>query len=118
LQSVCPEPGMENCVYIHRGLYREYRSDWIKVNKRLADEYLGGKPLFTNPIPPPERITLYQPDLAHILDCLLVLYKHFEGEGESALQNLFARAMLLILAEKDLWDEFGPQRCDNLMRWL
>jgi hypothetical protein len=118
LQSVCPEPGMENCVYIHRGLYREYRSDWIKVNKRLADEYLGGKPLFTNPIPPPEKVTLYQPDLAHILDCLLALYQHFEGEGESAHQNLFARAMMLILAEKDLWDEFGAQRCETLMSWL
>jgi hypothetical protein len=118
LQSVYPEQGLANCVYIDRDLYREYRSDWIKVNKRLADEYLGGQPLFTDPIPPAEKVALYRPELACILDCLLALYAHFDVDGEPEHRNLFARAMMLILAEKDLWDEFGPRRCANLLRWL
>jgi hypothetical protein len=118
LQRVCPEQPVKGCIYVHRRPYRRYRSEWIKVNKRLSDEYLAGKPLFNDPIPPPEKMTLYQPELAQILDCLLALFKHFDGRSEQEHQNLFARAMLLILAEKDLWDEFGPQRCETLMRWL
>jgi hypothetical protein len=118
LQRVYPEQPVKGCIYVHRGLYSKYRRDWIKVNKRLSDEYLAGAPLFTNPIPPPEKVTLYHPELAQILDCLLALFRHFDGVMEREHRNLFARAMMLILAEKDLWDEFGRDHCHTLMRWL
>lgn len=118
LQQVCPEEPAPQCTYVHKGLYRKYRSRWIGVNKRLADEYLGGAPLFSSPIPPPEKVDLYHPDTVQIQGKLLALYEHLEAGRAQAHQSLFARAMLLILAEKDLWDEFGPQRSNKLLQWL
>tara|TARA_R110001599_G_scaffold145321_1_gene327627 strand:- start:82094 stop:83197 length:1104 start_codon:yes stop_codon:yes gene_type:complete len=118
LQQVYPETPGGPCTYVHRGLYREYRKKWIKVNKRIADHYLDGELLFCDPIPPPEKIDLYQPELALIEHCLLALFEHFSGPGDQEHRSLFARAMLLILAEKDLWDEFEPMRCNTLIQWV
>ncbi len=118
LQQVCPEAPVKGCIYVHRGLYRNFRSAWIQVNKRLAQEYLDGAPLFTQPIPPPEKVTLYQPELPQILNCLLSLFEHFGVARLHPHRSLFARAMLLILAEKDLWGEFSPARCNTLIKWL
>jgi hypothetical protein len=118
LLAQCPEAPAKACSYVHRGLYRSYRGDWLRVNKRLSEQYLGGSPLFTRPIPPPERIDVYQPEPQLILAFLLRLFDYFSGPAETPLRALFARAMLLILAERDLWDEFGPQRRAALMQWL
>ena len=118
LLEVCPEEPARGCIYVHRGLYRDFRSAWIQVNKRLSEKYLDGAPLFTNPIPPPEKMSLYQPELALILQYLLALFEHFDTARLHPHRSLFARAMLLILAEKDLWDEFGERRCKSLMEWL
>lgn len=117
LHRVYPETPVSSCTYVHRGLYRKYRKNWIKVNKRLADQYLGGEPLFTDPIPPPEKVTLYQPEIPQILECLLALFEHFRGKSHEH-QSLFARAMMLIIAEKDLWDEFGADKTGQLMQWI
>jgi hypothetical protein len=88
------------------------------VNKRLSEKYLGGAPLFTQPIPPPDRMTLYQPELSLVLESLRALFAHFDSARRRPHRSLFARAMLLILAEKDLWDEFGERHCQSLLQWL
>ena len=103
---------------VHRGLYRDFRSAWIQVNKRLSEKYLDGAPLFTQPIPPPEKMALYQPEPSLVLDSLCALYAHFDTARLHPNRSLFARAMLLILAEQDLWDEFGERRRQNLLQWL
>ena len=118
LQQICPEAPGNPCTYVHRGLYRQYRKKWIKVNKRVADDYLDGQLLFSAAIPPPEKVELYQPELAQIQRCLLALFDHFSHRNEREHRSLFARAMLLILAEKDLWDEFEPHRCNDLIQWI
>lgn len=118
LQQVWPEPPVEGCIYVHRELYRGFRQRWIQVNQRLEEAYLGGAPLFTSPIPAPEKVALYQPELPGILDCLRALFEHFDQERQHPLRSLFGRAMLLILAEKDLWEAFGRPRRDHVMQWL
>jgi hypothetical protein len=118
LRRVCPEAPGEHCIYVHRGLYRQYRRDWIQVNKRIADEYLDGAPLFSKPIPAPEKVSLYQLELAQVEQCLHALFEHFSRAGEQEHRSLFARAMLLILAEKDFWDVFGSQRSNTLIQWV
>lgn len=118
LLRVCPEEPLKQCSYVHRGLYRRLRGRWLQINKRLAEEYLAGEPLFTNPIPPPDKITVYQPEPQLILQSLLALFAHFSGGDEQLHQSLFARAMLLMLAEKGLWHEFGAERCNALMQWV
>jgi hypothetical protein len=118
LLQVCPEEPVPGCIYVHRGLYRDFRSAWIQVNKRLSEKYLGGAPLFTRPIPPPDRMTLYQPELSLVLESLRALFAHFDSARRRPHRSLFARAMLLILAEKDLWDEFGERHCQSLLQWL
>lgn len=118
LLRTCPEAPGKPCTYVHRRLYRQYRKKWIKVNKRIADQYLDGKPLFSEAIPSPEKVDLYQPELSQIEHCLLALFEHFSRPGEQEHRSLFARAMLLILAEQDLWDEFEPRRCNTLIQWI
>ena len=118
LRRVCPEAAGKSCIYVHRGLYRQQRRKWIQVNKRISDQYLDGKPLFREPIPPPEKVDLYQPELAQIEHCLLALFEHFTRRGEQEHRSLFARAMLLILAENDLWDAFESRRCNTLIQWI
>lgn len=118
LLAACPEPLHEHCSYVHRGLYRSYRSDWIQVNRRLSRDYLNGEPLFTDPIPPPEKINVYQTDPQLVLDCLLQLYEAISKGRAKQHRSLFARAMLLILAEQDLWEGFGVSRRDTLVQWL
>lgn len=118
LLRICPERPVGPCSYVHRGLYRDFRSAWIQVNKRLSEKYLDGAPLFTQPIPPPEKMALYQPEPSLVLDSLCALYAHFDTARLHPNRSLFARAMLLILAEQDLWDEFGERRRQNLLQWL
>jgi hypothetical protein len=118
LQRICPEAPGKPCTYVHRRLYRQYRKKWIQVNKRIADQYLDGKPLFSDAIPPAEKVDLYQPELSQIEHCLLALFEDFSRHGEQEHRSLFARAMLLILAEQDLWDEFGAQRYNALTQWI
>lgn len=36
LLAACPEAHGEHCMYVHRGLYRDYRLHWIQVNKHLS----------------------------------------------------------------------------------
>ena len=45
------------------------------------------------------------------------MFEHFGGKNKEH-QSLFARAMMLIIAEKDLWDEFGADKTGQLMQWI
>ena len=105
-------------MYGHRGLYRDYRSQWIQVNRRLSQDYLDGEELFAQPIPPPEKIAIYQTDPQALLQFLLQLYDYFDRPSRERHRSLFARAMLLMLAEQDLWEEFGTARRESLCQWL
>jgi len=118
LLAACPEAHGEHCMYVHRGLYRDYRSQWIQVNKRLSQDYLDGEELFAQPIPPPEKIAIYQTDPQALLQFLLQLYDYFDRPSRERHRSLFARAMLLMLAEQDLWEEFGTARRETLCQWL
>ena len=118
LLAACPEQPVEHCMYVHRGLYREYRSRWIQVNTRLARDYLDGEPLFAQPIPPAEKIAVYQTDPRALLQCLEQLYAYFDAASAGPQRSQYARAMLLMLAEQDLWDEFGAARREALGQWL
>jgi hypothetical protein len=53
-----------------------------------------------------------------VLESLRALFAHFDSARRRPHRSLFARAMLLILAEKDLWDEFGERHCQSLLQWL
>ncbi len=117
IRAVCPEEPPRHVSYVHRALYGSYRSHWLQVNKRVADKYLDDAPLFTNPIPPAEKVTVYQPEPRQILQCLRALFEHF-SEGAEQQRSLFARGMLLMLVEHDLWEDFGPERRDTLMQWI
>jgi hypothetical protein len=117
IRAVCPEQPPRHDSYVHPALYGSYRGHWLQVNKRLADKYLEGAPLFTNPIPPEEKVTICEPEPRRILQCLLALFEHFSA-GAQQQRSLFARGMLLMLVEHDLWEEFGDERRDTLMQWI
>lgn len=113
------EEPLKHCCYIHRGLYGDYRKAWMQVNKRLAERYLDGTPLFLKPIPAPGKVTVYQTDPQQVLRFLQAMYAHFSQQPEDRHCSLFARAALLMLAEQDLWESFdGDGRCSALLQWI
>lgn len=118
LLDACPESPLKQCIYIHKGLYRKYRQQWLKVNQRLAREYLGGQPLFNEPITTPEQLTVYEPDSALIGEFLLALFTYFSRARRERHRDLFARAMMLAVAEQNLWQQFGSERRSVVLQWL
>ncbi|NQX88614.1 MAG: hypothetical protein HRT77_08105 [Halioglobus sp.] len=118
LTKLCPEEPVKNCLYIHRGLYRQYRERWIAVNEHLSNDYLNGKPLFNEPIPKPPEQVLYAVDEESLVACIRRLMKVFGAGRFRKHRKLFARAGLLALAEYDLWDELEPAQRSVLLGWL
>ncbi|MEM8561693.1 MAG: hypothetical protein AAGF57_05630 [Pseudomonadota bacterium] len=118
LTEVCPEEPTSLCTYVHKGLYRRYRRNWIHVNKRLAERYLAGKPFFLEPIPPAEKVSEYRLDRARLHASLDLLYQFLSEGADHKHRSLFARAMLLMMSECDLWDAFDARRADGLLQWL
>jgi hypothetical protein len=118
LLKICPEQPLAQCIYVNKGLYRKYRQQWLKVNERLSRDYLGGEPLFHEPIPGPEQLTVYETDPARILEFVLALHLHFLTAKDSALRGLYARGMLLAIAEQNLWQAVGTRRQAEILQWL
>ena len=119
LLKLHPEEPLKQCSYIHRGLYRDYRNNWLQVNQRLASRYLDDTPLFLDPIPAPEKVSIYRTDPREVLQFLLAMFAHFSRRPEDRHCSLFARAAMLMLAEQDLWESFGlDNRCPTLLQWI
>ncbi|MEM6579952.1 MAG: hypothetical protein AAF699_01695 [Pseudomonadota bacterium] len=118
LTDIWPEEPMPLCTYVHKGLYRRYRRKWLSANKRLSDRYLNGKTFFQDPIPPPEKVNEYRLDRTLLQSSVNALYDFFSRRADHRHRSLFARAMLLMLSECDLWDAFDARRADTLLQWL
>jgi hypothetical protein len=103
--ELCPEASRSDCIYVHKGLYRTYREQWLRVNDKLAEVFLDGEPLFRQPIPNPKSLQVHQTDpdaLAGFVQRTLELLRR-DRLGDFA--GLFARALLLLHAEQDLWHQ-------------
>jgi len=101
---LCPEEPTPQCSYVKKRRYRQLRSQWVHVNRKLEEEFLGSQPLFLKDIPRMDEVVVYETDKSVVAEFLLkTVGKITAGElGEHT--RLFAKAALLILAEQDLWE--------------
>jgi hypothetical protein len=118
LTKICPEEPAKNCLYVHRGLYGQYRKHWEEVNSALSRDYLQGKPLFDEPLPKPGELELYKVN-EQALAGFIGYFVNVFGTGKyREHRSLFARAILLALAEHDLWHTLKEAQRKELLGWV
>ena len=117
LTRLLPEQPVRDTMYVHAGLYGRYKKAWEASNQRLSEKYLHGGPLFRNAIPGPGKLTPFRLD-DHVLGKYLQQTVHqLAREKSASLRQLFARAGLLMLAERGLWDALGAEQREALLSW-
>ncbi len=117
LLKVCPEESTPRCQYVHRGLYRKYREQWLRVNRDLSRDYLKQKSLFLQPIPEPEDVEMYKINKYAAAGYAQYMFKIF-GKGKyPKYRRLFAKVTVLMLAELDLWHALEPDDRVVLLEW-
>jgi hypothetical protein len=118
LTTLVPEEPAKNCLYIHRGLYRQYREQWMDVNSALSSDYLEGRPLFNEPIPEPAGLALYEVNEQSLAGYVDTMMKAFGSGKYREHRELFARATLLALAECNLWHILDKRQRNALLEWV
>lgn len=117
LAKVCPEAPMKGGLFVHRGLYRQYRKHWNTVNAALSRDYLGGRPLFNEPIPEARALQLYEVDPLKLAGYIDNMVKSFGSGKYPGQRSLFARATLLAIAEYNQWHVLDEARLRELLSW-
>ncbi|MCB1679324.1 MAG: hypothetical protein KDI16_11645 [Halioglobus sp.] len=117
LLQLHPEPPTPNLIYVNRRLYDNYRRQWRRVNASLSEQFLQGRPLFTEDIPPARDMLPYAVDGVRLAEFVRAVLRHF-GRGASArYRALYARAALLLLIEHQLWERFDDAAKHTLSAW-
>lgn len=117
LAEVCPEPSAPRCQYIHRGLYANYRKNWIASNDAISSDYLEGKPMFQRPIPEPDEVEIHKLNRYTVAGCAQHLTAVFGSGQYPEYRKLFAKATALMLAEQDLWHSLDASERVALLNW-
>ena len=118
LAKICPEDPAKGCLYVHRGLYRKYREQWLEVNSALSEDYLQHEPLFNHPIPEPETVELYKLNPPKVARYVQDMIKFFRKGTYPEYRQLFSKATLLVLAEHDLWHVLDAGSRTTLLGWV
>ncbi|MFK8046796.1 MAG: hypothetical protein AB8B81_00040 [Halioglobus sp.] len=108
LMRLCPEEPTPQCSYVKKRRYRQLRRDWVHVNRRLEEEFLGTKTLFQQEIPLAHQVVIYETDKQVIAQFLRIIVDNIVQGGLAKHSGLFAKAALLVLAEQDLWSILEP----------
>ncbi len=118
LAKIYPEEPAKGCLYVHRGLYRKYREQWLQVNDALSEDYLEHKRLFNQPIPEPQDLELYKINPLGVVDYVQNMVKFFRTDNYPEYRQLFAKATILVLAEQDLWHALDAGNRTILLGWV
>jgi hypothetical protein len=118
LFKVCPQGPSSGCSYVHKALYRQYREEWLQVNRAISEDYLKSEPLFLRPIPEPDEIELYRINKMDLAGYAKYMFKIFSSGKYSEYRSLFAKATLMALAEQDLWHALEPDDRQRMLSWV
>ena len=116
--KLCPEQSATDCLYVHAGLYRKYRDNWLHANRSLEAEYLGGRSLFSQCIPEAKDLRPYKIDKSKVAVYAQNMLRFFEKGKYPQYRILFAKATLMMLAEQDLWHALQPEERTVLLGWV
>lgn len=103
LAKILPENPAKNITYINRETYRLLRREWLKNNQDLEKNYLSGKSLFSKPIPPPQDLQLFITDQDKIIYFIEQVLTFLYRKKLKPHSQLFARAVLYIVADQGAW---------------
>lgn len=117
LCALCPEDTEQPCQYIHKGLYRKYREQWIEENSNIARNYLDGRELFSQPIPAEEEVRVHELNRMGVALYAQNMFNHFEQGRYREHRQLFAKATLLVLAEQNVWNAIDAQSRSTMLEW-
>ena len=117
LYTICPEEPARGCLYVNRTLYTRYRAKWLEENAIISSTYLGGKDLFAQPLPEAKSLKVYEIDRFGAALCVRNMYEHFKKGRHRAFRQLFAKAMMLLLAEQNLWNALDADARAVLLEW-
>jgi hypothetical protein len=118
LAKICPEEPAKGCLYVHRGLYRKYRKEWLEINEALSADYLQDRPLFNGSIPKPGELDLYKINHLKLAGYIKNMVNIFRKGKYPEYRALFAKATLLVLAEKDMWYVLDTESRVELLKWV
>ncbi len=117
LAQLVPEPPARDVIYVNRHAYGNYRRQWQRVNRRLAEELLAGRRLFRERIPEPAAVEPYRVDPDRLWQFVPALLDHFGAGHSPQYRSLFARAALLLLIEHRLLERLEPPAREALFSW-
>ena len=118
LRKVGPEAPAEAGSYVHRALYRHYRTEWLRANQALSADYLNGEELFKKPLPPAEDIRVHKINKLSVAGFIKSMYHNFVAGKYPAYRTLFARATLLAMAEQNLWHVLEAADRERILSWV
>ena len=116
--KLCPEQSANDCVYVHPGLYRKYREQWLHANRSLEAEYLEGRSLFSQSIPLAKDLSIYRIDKSRAAGFAQSIFRVLDKGKYPEYRELFAKATLIMLAEQDLWQALQPEERAALLGWI
>jgi hypothetical protein len=117
LTRLLPENPVKDTMYVHAGLYRRYKQAWEETNSKLSQAYLQGETLFQQAMPAAHDLAAFRVDDAVLTDYLHQTVRQLPREKSPALQQLFARAGMLMLAERNLWEGLDASQQEALLSW-
>lgn len=117
LTRLLPEDPVKDTMYVHAGLYQRYKKAWEETNSRLLQTYLHGEALFLQAIPAARDLVPFRVDDAVLINYLQQTVQQLALEKSPELQQLFARAGILMLAERDLWARLNDEQRHSLYVW-
>ncbi len=118
LAKVCPEGPVKGGSYVNRGLYRQYRREWSRVNIAISRSYLDGEDLFRHEIPVPEDVEFHKIDKYRVAGYIQNMYRIFGKGAYSGYRDLFTRATLLAMAEQNLWHALDKADKELMLSWI
>jgi hypothetical protein len=117
LTRLLPENPVKDTMYVHAGLYRRYKKAWEETNSKLSQAYLQGETLFQQAMPAAQDLVAFRVDDAVLTDYLHQTVRQLPREKSPALQQLFARAGMLMVAERNLWEGLDASQQEALLSW-
>ena len=116
--SSYPEQPAKSCLYVQKKLYQKLRREWLETNRKLEQDFLHGDTFFRQPIPPAEKLQMYSVDRMALAHFLQKVIKKLRGHYFGSHHTLFVKALILMLAEQDLWAALNEKDRSALMEWV
>ncbi|GAB3281278.1 hypothetical protein [Parahaliea aestuarii] len=114
IQRLCPEEPPRDVLYINRRLYNRYCQNWEAANREISKQFLQGKPLFSKPFAMAQNTQAFSVNKLSVLAFIEALMKQIERTDFQELASIFARGVLYLIADQNIWDSLDRRVVERL----